>query len=44
MLTPLAFALADLSDYFPYPKLQILGLFVLIGLIGFLIWQKRRQM
>jgi hypothetical protein len=44
MSTSLVSFLADFADYFPYPKLQALGLLVLIGLIWFLIWNKRKQM
>ncbi len=44
MSTSLALFLADVMDYFPYPKLQGLALLILIGLIWFLIWSKKRQM
>ncbi len=42
MSTPLAFALAAISDYFVWWQLPLL--LGLIGLIGFLVWNKRRQM
>jgi hypothetical protein len=43
MLTSLALVLAEFADYFPYPKLQGLGLVILIALVWFLIWSKKRQ-
>jgi len=42
MSTPLAFALAAFSDFFVWWQLPLL--LILIGLIGFLVWNKRRQM
>jgi len=42
MASPLAFALAAISDYFVWWQLPLL--LVLVGLIGFLVWHKRRQM
>jgi hypothetical protein len=44
MSTPLVSFLAALVDYFPYPKLQGLALLVLVGLVWFLIWSKKKQM
>ncbi len=42
MQNTLAFALADLSDYFEWWQFPLL--LVVIGLVVFLWWNKRKQM
>ncbi len=42
MLTPLAFALGGIGDYFVWWQLPLL--LDLVGMIGFLVWNKRKQM